>query len=319
MRLRQSGWIFGALVAIALSILWFAIPRARLPGSPQGEPKASVRREEPTPRTPQVRSAATPRLEKQPVVSPTQAMIDALPDWKMPLDQAVTQLQMLAEAGNSLALRELTYRLKVCTPHALREALKSDERDRESIEEDTHDEHLDEALRATRISNTQRRIDTNATFRSDCSKVPPDLTANWLDPMDQAAQSGDTSAMRDYAKLAIAEYDSVAAIVADIDTAIVRRDKARAYLQRALQLGDREVLLDLADAYFEARDATPRLYAPDAFQAYAYAYAGLQAGTPQRGNSLDWIVNQSAQSLNAQQLSAAQAKAVQIYEACCHP
>jgi hypothetical protein len=63
----------------------------------------------------------------------------------------------------------------------------------------------------------------------------------------------------------------------------------------------------------------PRLYAPDAFQAYAYAYAGLQAGTPQRGNSLDWIVTQSAKSLDAQQLAGAQAKAAQIYEACCHP
>ena len=248
---------------------------------------------------------------------PTQAMIDALPDWKVPLDRAVTQLQALGVAGNPLALRELTYRLKVCTPHALREALKSDERDRESIEEDTHDERLDEALRATRISNTQRRIDTNATFRSDCSKVPPDLIAHWLDPMDQVAESGDTSAMRDYARLAIAEYDSVAAVVAGVDTAIARRDKARAYLQRALLLGDREVFLDLADAYFEARDTTPRLYAPDAFLAYTYAYAGLQAGTPQRGNSLDWIVAQSAQSLDAQQLAGAQAKAAQIYEVCC--
>jgi hypothetical protein len=245
-------------------------------------------------------------------------MIDALPDWKVPLDQAITQLQALGKAGNSLALSELTYRLKVCTPHALRDALKSDERDRESIEEDVRNEHMDEALRATRISNTQRRIDANATFRGACTKVPPDLIARWLDPMDQAAQSGNTAAMRDYARLAIAEYDSVAAVVADVDTAIARRDKARAYLQRALQLGDREVLLDLADAYFEARDTTPRLYAPDAFQAYAYAYAGLQAGTPQRGNSLDWIVTQSAKSLDAQQLPGAQAKAAQIYEACCH-
>ena len=73
-----------------------------------------------------------------------------------------------------------------------------------------------------------------AAFRGACSKVPPDLIAHWLDPIDQAAQSGDSSAMRDYVKLAIAEYDSVAAIVAGVNTAIARRDKARAYLQRAL-------------------------------------------------------------------------------------
>jgi hypothetical protein len=234
----------------------------------------------------------------------------------LPLDQAVARLQTLANAGDTAAQRRLTWRLNACTPRQLRAAAASDETDRELLETDKQNTSLDKDLRAVRILNVQGRIDDNAAAREACAKLPPDLVAHWLDPLDRAAQAGDTEAMREYASLAIADYDSVQSIVADIDTALARRDKARAYLLQALQLGDPGSLSELAGAYFVS-NTTPSLFDADPFQAYAYAYAATLTGTSLNRASLDWIMSQSAQSLNAGQLIDAQNQGQRIYEQCC--
>lgn len=122
--------------------------------------------------------------------------------------------------------------------------------------------------------------------------------------------------MLEYARMSVAEYDSIGAIVADVDTAIERRDKARAYLLHALQLREQQALPELAYGYFERTDNFPRVFGVDPVQSYAYAYAGTLAGISRRGD-LDWVMSKSAESLDARQLAEAQALGHRIYERCC--
>lgn len=247
------------------------------------------------------------------------ASLQQLPRWDVPLDQAVPRLRELADAGNVDAQLELTNRLHVCTAFAQRQAEQADERDRKSTAGDEDDRRLTESSRAIRVKNAQRRIDMNGAARTACEKLPADLKASWLDSLERAAQSGNAAAMRSYAILAIEQYDSVNAIVADVDNAIAGRDKARAYLLEALRRGDAESLAELADAYSEQTSGKPQLFAADPAQSYVYAYAGsLTRGLPPiRYNNFEWILSESAKSLDAHQLADAQARGRRIYEQCC--
>jgi hypothetical protein len=134
--------------------------------------------------------------------------------------------------------------------------------------------------------------------------------------MDQAAQSGNTGALLEYARLSVAEFDSLAAIIANVDTAIERRDKARAYLLEAVRLGDEQSLRELAYKYFERTDGVPRVFDVDPLQSYAYAYAGTLAGISQRGD-LDWVMSKNAALMDARQLAQAQELGRSIYKNCC--
>ncbi len=134
--------------------------------------------------------------------------------------------------------------------------------------------------------------------------------------IDEAARSGLTSAMRQYTAFVFEEYDSREAVVADVDRAIRRRDKARAYLQRAVSLGDADGLADLAYAYFEQSNGKPQLYAVDNYQAYRYAYAA-PFGDRGRYRQLDWVMSQNAKSMNSRQISDACKQGKGLHDACC--
>lgn len=255
-------------------------------------------------------------VTKVPPRSRVRAPTNPLPGSNVPLDEAVLLLRESAQFGDLGAQIELSRRLRICTKSALRSSSESDQRDLNSIEQDKTDERLDESSRSDRAANIQRRIDDRAHERQACDKVPLDIRATWIDWVDRAALSGDTEAMLEYAKLSTTDYDSVTAIVKDVDAAIEHRDKARAYLQEALQLGDQRALADLAYGYFETTGNTPSVFAPDAIQSYAYAYAGTLAGVSRPGD-LEWVMSTSAESLDASQLAEAQAEGRLIYERCC--
>lgn len=254
----------------------------------------------------------TPLIERQEQESASHE----LPDWQVPLEEAVPLLVKYADAGDISAAFELSIRLSACTEHALREARASDQRDLELMENDKHNERLTDELRTVRNKNSQFRLDQNAGSRRGCEKVPAELRAHWLDGIDRAARSGNVWAKLQYGQLAIGDYDSVAAIVANVDEVIARRDKARAYLFEALQSGDPRSLRALADSYAIGSDSTPRLFAPDASKAYAYMYAGMLAGNyPQ--SFLDWTIANGNVPLTAAQMAAAEAEGRRIYEQCC--
>ena len=252
----------------------------------------------------------------KPAQSRTLSSTHALPDWNVPLEEAIPLLREAAESGDTIAQMDLSARLSGCTEHALRAADASDESDRETLEDDKTNESLDERLRAVRATNTQSRIDQHADAKRACNQLPADVRAHWLDWVDQAAHSGNTTAMLEYARMSVAEFDSMGAIVANVDTAIERRDKARAYLLEALQLGEQDTLRELAYGYFERTDTIPRVFGVDPLQSYAYAYAGTLAGISRRGD-LDWVMSKNAEALDARQLAEAQALGHGIYERCC--
>jgi hypothetical protein len=239
------------------------------------------------------------------------------PDYRTPFGEAVQQLRGWADAGDMKAAITLSSQLSLCTPHGLRVAEASDDDDRRSIMMDATDEHWTESQRETRRANMMQRINENAERRAACAALPHDILAHWLDPIDRAAQSGDTYAMREYARLAMGEYDGVAAVVADVDEAIARRDKARAYLDEAVRRGDTSALVDLAGAYGEA--PTINLYAADAARAHAYAYAALQAAdlTGMERDQMTWLLDRSARPLDASTLAQAEAEGRRLYAECC--
>lgn len=308
---RRKALVLASVVAAAalFSIAWIASHRG-----PPATPSMRIKSEVVDDATAVQRSPATvaAKPDKSRALSPTHA----LPDWNVPLEEAIPLLLKAAESGDTTAQMELSTRLSGCTEHALHAADASDESDRDTIEEDKTNENLDDRLRATRAINGQYRIDQHAEAKRACSRLPADVRAHWLNWIDQAAHAGNTAAMLEYAKMSVAEYDSVGAIVANVDTAIERRDKARAYLLEALQLGEQQSLRELAYGYFERSDNIPRVFGVDPLQSYAYAYAGTLAGVSNRGD-LDWVMSKNAESLDARQLAEAQALGHGIYERCC--
>jgi hypothetical protein len=198
----------------------------------------------------------------------------------------------------------------------LRVRQDSDERDRADIAEDATNETLTDAAREGRRANSQRRIDDNAARREACGRLPRDLVTHWLDPLDRAAQSGDLDAMREYARVAMADYEDAASVVADVDEAITRRDKARAYLDEALRRGDPAALIDLADAYGESTAAWP--YVADAARSHAYAYAATLGDlTEYDRRRVTFLLDESARTLDASALARAEADGRNIYQQCC--
>jgi len=310
---RRHRWLSaGAFVVALAAVAWFASHRASAPIEPLRSASA------PPAAASGVAAAAAPQTAA--VVQPTASRPDMgpqheLPDFRVPLDEAVPLLVEYAKAGDVMAGLELSSRLGVCTEYAQRAARESDERDREIIEKDQHDERFTDEERAPRIAFVQSRIDTNARNLHDCERLPADLLAHRLDGVDRAAQAGNIWAKLEYAGFALADYDSVAAIVANPEEAIARREKARAYLMEVLQSGDPRSLRELAEGYAPGSIST-RLFAPDASKAYAYAYAAMLAGVF-RPEQLDWIVPNSAEQLSAAQRAAAEASGRSIYERCC--
>jgi hypothetical protein len=237
-----------------------------------------------------------------------------LPDSRTPLGEAVPTLREYAEAGDADAAVALSWRLSACTERALTRTRDSEQFLRGDIEREKADDRFTEEQRGERISNLQRQADDYVSERNACLALPADLRADWLGWIDRAAEAGSTAAMRGYARVATAEYYSASDVRDDLDTAIERRDKSRAYLEEALRRGDAEALRDLADAYSDS--AHPKIYAFDPSKVYTYAYAGTLAGIS-RGNDLDRLMEEVAGSLDSRQLAEAEAAGRRIYETCC--
>lgn len=322
--MRSKLMILGLIVAAICAVGWFALERRGV--SLFANNRAQGAHVEVEQSGAAAVSARDPLEQMQPLPKPTNddrseetstgSAADELPDFQVPPDQAIARLRVLADAGNSEAKFQLSWRLAGCTARALRASERSDAQDRETLEYDKTIREMDDEVRAVRILNGQGRIDRHAAERAACALLPADVLENWLDPIDQVAQSGKAYALRQYAAFVVAEYDSRDAVVADVDRAILRRDKARAYLQRAVSLGDAEGLADLAEAYFDNRSSAPQLYAADSYRAYLYAYAGSFGPRGQYRN-LDWMMSQSAESLDSRQISDARKQGKRLYDTCC--
>jgi hypothetical protein len=240
--------------------------------------------------------------------------VHALPPSTTPIEEAVPALREYAEAGDKDAAIELSWRLSACTPHALLGTEQREKTLRDSIGRDKTDATITDEHRGFRAQNAQRQIDDDIKLRDACRALPADFRDGWLTWIDRAAESGSTAAMRGYARVAVADYFSEKDVLADVDNAIERRNKARAYLDEAIRLGDPEALRDLANAYRDSAKA--EIYPVDPAKAYAYAYAGTLAGIS-RGNDLDRIMSETAASLDGRQLATAEAEGRRIYDKCC--
>jgi hypothetical protein len=296
------------VVAAAALIAWVPGHRPPAPSRPmlkeiQATPPATV---------------AAPSARERSMHAPATPPRD-WPDYRTPVDEAVRRLHEWADGGDAKAGIQLSSLLRQCTAHELRGAQASDERDRADIAEDATNEKLTDAAHEGRRANSQRRIDDNAARREACGRIPQDLVTHWLDPLDRAAQSGDLDAMREYARVAMVDYEDTAAVVANVDEAITRRDKARAYLDEALRRGDSAALVDLANAYSES--TTTNLYSADAMRTHAYAYAAtlsdLRGLAEYDRHQMSWLLGQSAETLDATALARAEAEGRRIYEQCC--
>lgn len=318
MKTRIRWLATGAIPLTLIALGWIAYssrtataPSAKLELPPQvathapPEPKLRLHVEPPKPARPSGAAlVAEPEAEKK------------LPDWSVPLDAAIPVLREAAEAGDTTAQIEQSVRLSVCTKSSLRRALSADEDDRQAIEDDKENARLTDEMRNARAANAQLRIDTNTYNRGVCTQLPEDVRAHWLDSLDRAARSGSIDAKLQYAQLALSDYDSVDAIVADVDEAITRRDKARTYLLEALESGDQRSLRDLSFAYASRSDSRPHAFPPDTIKSYAYAYAGMLAGAIQP-NVFDWMISNNGEPLDGAPLANAQAEGRSIYERCC--
>lgn len=321
----KRSWIpaFGMITMLLGVLVWFAREQHGDPQAPADMLAASsaAEIEEPASTNPsgsqtQTQTPVPSKPDRDPTASPGKSAVSELPDFNTPPDQAIARLRELADAGNRDAQIQLSRRLGQCTTRALRATAKRDDSDRQSIESDRTNGEMDADLLATRIGTAQKRLDQHAAERAACEALPAEVLEHWLDPIDQAAQSGNINAMRQYAARVVEEYDSLSAVVTDVDQAIVRRDKARAYLNRAVSLGEAEALADLAYAYFDMRENRPQLYAVDNYQAYMYAYAAaLDERTQYR--QLNWIMDQSAESLDSSQISDARKQGKRLYDTCC--
>ena len=311
--MRRATWLVLAAAAVVATgvIVW----RVHAPPAPPmaTQPPANVSIAKP-PTSPGISFPGTKAPKR---AAPATAAHGPL-DPRVPVDEAVSQLREWADAGDVDAQIELTRRLMSCTPHAQRVAHASDERDRQYLEYDAADRSLGDGLRGVRRETTQYRLDDTAARRAACSRLPADLKANWLEFVDRAAQSGNTTAMREYAFQAMLDYDGVASIAVGVDTAIVRRDRARAYLASAVSAGDVDALIDLARAYGDNGDVLPAMYAMDHAKAYAFAYAAsLAALNAYQQAENERTLSEHAAALDARSLAAAQADGKEIYERCC--
>jgi hypothetical protein len=307
---RAVRWVAVIAVAAAAVAMVWTLHHVKLPRPGRMTIVVPPTTAEPSP-PPPVQTSARPEA------SPPVAKISPrhlLPDSRTPLGEAVETLRAYAEEGDADAAVELSWRLSACTERALRRSDESAEGDRRMIEDDKSDDRLSDELRAARKENVQRRIDERIQLRRDCRALPADLRDGWLEWIDRAAQAGNTAAMRGYARMAIGEYYSASDVRADIDEAIERRDKARAYLAEALRRGDADALVDLANAY--SPSGHPTIYPDEPSEAYAYAYASTLAGLS-RGRWVDDLMERAARSLDGKQLAAAEAKGRRLYEQCC--
>jgi hypothetical protein len=300
--------IVAAVVAIGLMMQSATSPIARrmtltVPATPNADSVAAA----PAP----VEAKTIPHISR---TAASSSHGHALPDPRTPLADAVSTLREYAEAGDTDAAVELSWRLSGCTDVALKRAQELEQSLHDDIEREPSDDRFTPEQHAARTENLQRQIDEYASQRKACLDLPADARVGWLEWIDRAAQAGNTAAMRGYARMAIGEYHSTNDVRSDIDAAIERRDKARAYLDKALRLGDAEALRDLADAYRDS--AHPTIYPLDPSKAYAYAYAATLAGIS-RGNDLDRTMEETARSLDGQQLAEAEAAGRRLYEKCC--
>jgi hypothetical protein len=308
---HRARWIAALVIVAAVIAIGWAMRRAT--PSADRTPTAAPRKHNGSlDNTAAAVESKTPTRPSQ--TKPSTAPAHAPLDPRMPLAEAVQTLRAWAEAGDTDAAIELSWRLSPCTEHALKLAEHSEESERRQLEDVKTEEGVTPEQKAVRIRNVQGRIDEYVRQREACSAQPADVRASWLEWVDRAAQAGNTSAMRGYARMATDEYYDANDVRADLDTAIERRDKSRAYLDEAVRRGDAEALRDIANAYSDSGRMT--IYPIDAAEAYAYAYAATLAGIS-RGNDLDERMAEAARSLDGSKLAEAEASGRRIYEKCC--
>jgi hypothetical protein len=244
-----------------------------------------------------------------------------LREWDMRVDKAIEILVPMAKAGNVAAQMALSGRLGACTAYSMRKLDERDERSRANLKEYEESSTMEESSRDMQVMNQLMHLESTAKTRAGCAEVSSELISNWLLPLENAANSGDTAAMRRYAEVSVQEYESLEAVVADPETALLRRDKSRAYLFEAIRRGDVHALYDVAFGYAERAELRVSLFSSDTYRFYVYAYARLLSTAPfeipMHERTLRWLSSEAAATFDAETLARAEAEGRKIFAACC--
>lgn len=320
--MRKAGVLAAGVAALALAALAarLALREAPAPRPSVAAPGAAVPFSPPPPAPQAPTPAATKAASRVAAGVPQGA---PLPGPDVPLDAAIAVLRPLAAQGRTDAMRELGARLLAC-----RTAQRGSDEDIRRYEIERMLRLESQLLHGERFVNetdaAASTIEQAIRIRDQCARIDELESAHWLDWIRRAADAGDTSAMLSYAQLALADADVQAPLPVDEDEAERRRDRAEDYLQRALQNGNCNALLDLERHYAQGLQGE----VPDAASAYAYTYARWRwegESDPRRsaeadGGWSDYLAAQS-QGLDAAQLDAARRQGEGIYARYCkgHP
>jgi hypothetical protein len=309
-----------AVVALALAALAARLAQRE---TPVHAPSIAVAAPRSAPSAPPPAAAAPAIAKAASATAPGAPQGAPLPGPDAPLDAAIVALRPLAEQGRTDAMRELGSRLLAC-----RTAHRGSDEDIRRYEIERMLRLESQLLHGERFVNetdaTASTIEQAIRIRDQCSHIDELESAHWLDWIQRAADAGDTWAMLSYAQTALADADVQAPLPVDEDEAERRRDRAEDYLQRALQNGNCNALLDLESHYAQGLQGE----VPDAASAYAYAYARWRwEGENDPGRTAqadtgwsDYLATQ-AQGLDAVQLEAARRQGDGIYTRYCkgHP
>lgn len=315
--MRKAGMLAAVVVALLLAALAARLAQRETPAqrprviAPAAPSAPSV----PPPTT----EAAAPVAGKAVSRTATVPQGVPLPGPDVALDEAIAALRPLAARGRTDAMRELGNRLLAC-----RTAQRGSDEDIRRYEIERMLRLESQLLHGERFVNgteaTAATIEQAIRIRDQCAHIDDVESAHWLDWVQRAAEAGDTHAMLNYAQTALADIDVQSPLPVDEDEAERRRERAEDYLQRALQNGNCNALLDLE--YHYAQGLLGEV--PDAASAYAYTYARWRwEGENDPGRTADagtaWTdyLATRAQGLDPAQLEAARRQGDGIYTRYC--
>lgn len=192
---------------------------------------------------------------------------DASDPWQMSRQDVVDRFMAAADAGDPQAAYVVGRRLAEChailrddTPQAVLDSYRNDL------------EHLQSRQDAAGNDVVRGNIERNFAMRVDrfeaCNALAPELLARSAAWLEQAAAAGHSDARRDYARLAMAEFDTREGIIRQPLEARRRQGLARGYLEDALRAGDRAAL----QTYVEAQRGRGPLYPENLRNAQVYGY-----------------------------------------------
>lgn len=256
-----------ALCALGLAVL------ANLPAFAPGRTSQASSPEDATAELRQMlgaRSQAALDAEAAARTIPPPELVDSVANvdwWTLPLPEVIERLLALAEAGDMEAAYALGSRSAGCmetlrkdSPENLLEAYRRD------ITIDLGRPRTPEQQALWKL-NTDRQFASRLKRYEDCAVLDEAVLADHLQWLERAGASGLDKAQLAYAQYASAEYeDDRGALIADIEEATRRRERAAEWLRRLVADGNEQAL----SAMVESPDISGLAADPEALMSYRY-------------------------------------------------